>query len=172
LQESAAAAKENNQMKNIFIGSDKSGFLLKEAVKDYLLENGYTVSDVGTLNEDQPLPYYQVAEIGAKKIQNNEFERGILICGTGMGMSIVANKHEGVYAAACESVYAAEKSRAINDANVLCMGGWIIAPIMGVEMAKTFLNTAFTQNLEDWRARNIEKFRIAVREIEKASFHK
>ena len=66
-------------MKNIFIGSDKSGFLLKEAVKAYLIENGYTVSDIGTLNEDQPLPYYQVAEIGSKKIQNKEFERGILI---------------------------------------------------------------------------------------------
>ena len=159
-------------MKNIFIGSDKSGFLLKEAVKAYLIENGYTVSDIGTLNEDQPLPYYQVAEIGSKKIQNKEFERGILICGTGMGMSIVANKHEGVYASACESVYAAEKARAINNANVLCMGGWVIAPIMGVEMTKTFLNTGFTQNLEDWRAKNIEKFFVAVREIEKTSFHK
>ena len=159
-------------MNNIFIGSDKSGFLLKEAVKAYLIENGYTVSDIGTLNEDQPLPYYQVAEIGSKKIQNKEFERGILICGTGMGMSIVANKHEGVYASACESVYAAEKARAINNANVLCMGGWVIAPIMGVEMTKTFLNTGFTQNLEDWRARNIEKFFVAVCEIEKTSFHK
>jgi ribose 5-phosphate isomerase B len=158
-------------MKKIFIGSDKSGFLLKEAVKAYLVENGYTVDDVGTLNEEQPLPFFQVAEIGAKKIQKKEHERGILICGTGMGMSIVANKHEGVYAAACESVYAAEKCRAINDANILCMGGWIIAPIMGVEMAKTFLNTGFTQNLEEWRARNIEKARVAVREIEKASFH-
>ena len=87
-------------------------------------------------------------------------------------MSIVANKHEGVYASACESVYAAEKARAINNANVLCMGGWVIAPIMGVEMTKTFLNTGFTQNLEDWRARNIEKFFVAVREIEKTSFHK
>jgi len=113
-------------MKTIFIGSDKSGFLLKEAVKANLLENGYTVSDIGTLNEDQALPYYQVAEIECS----------------------------------------------INDANVLCMGGWVIAPIMGVEMAKTFLNTSFTQNLEDWRAKNIQKFRAAVYEIEKASFHK
>lgn len=159
-------------MEKLFIGSDKSGFSLKEAVKSYLLENNYDVTDVGTIDENAPLPFFEVAENGAKRLQNKEFDRGILICGTGMGMSIVANKHEGVHAAACESVYAAEKCRAINDANVLCMGGWVIAPVMGVEMAKTFLNTGFTQNLEDWRARNIEKARIAVRDIEKKSFHK
>jgi len=159
-------------VKELFIGSDKSGFVLKETIKNHLIEQGYQVSDIGTLSEDNPFPFFEVARRGAALIQNHSFERGILICGTGMGMSIVANKHEGVYAAACESVYAAEKCRAINDANVLCMGGWIIAPVMGVEMTKVFLNTAFTQNLEDWRARNIEKARISVRDIEKASFHK
>lgn len=159
-------------MNKLFIGSDKSGFLLKETIKQYLIEQNYTVSDIGTLEEDKPFPFFEVAQKGATLIQNKEFERGILICGTGMGMSIVANKHEGVYAAACESVYAAEKCRAINDANVLCMGGWIIAPIMGVEMTKAFLQTAFTQNLEDWRARNLEKARTIVKTIEQASFHK
>lgn len=159
-------------MKKIFIGSDKSGFTLKEAIKAYLIESDFEVEDIGTLDEEHAFPYYEVAEKGAKKIQDKSYERGILICGTGMGMSIVANKHEGVYGAACESVYAAEKARAINDANVLCMGGWLIAPIMGIEMTKTFLNTSFTQNLEDWRARNLEKFRVAVKEIEKNSFHK
>jgi len=159
-------------MNKLFIGSDKSGFLLKETIKQYLIEQNYTISDIGTLEEDKPFPFFEVAQKGATLIQNKEFERGILICGTGMGMSIVANKHEGVYAAACESVYAAEKCRAINDANVLCMGGWIIAPIMGVEMTKAFLNTAFTQNLEDWRARNLEKARVIVKSIEQASFHK
>jgi ribose 5-phosphate isomerase B len=69
-------------------------------------------------------------------------------------------------------VYAAEKCRAINDANILCMGGWIIAPIMGVEMTKTFLNTEFTQNLEEWRAKNLVKAKEAVAKIEKESFHR
>ncbi|AUD65863.1 sugar phosphate isomerase [Tenericutes bacterium MZ-XQ] len=159
-------------MEKLFIGSDKSGFQLKEAVKSYLLENNYEVEDIGTLDEEKPFPFFEVAEKGAKLIQNKVYEKGILICGTGMGMSIVANKHEGVYGAACESVYAAEKCRAINDANVLCMGGWIIAPIMGVEMAKAFLNTGFTQNLEDWRAKNLEKARVIVKDIEKRSFQK
>lgn len=159
-------------MEKLFIGSDKSGFTLKEAVKAYLLEEGYDVTDIGTLDPDNAFPYYEVAEKGAKALQANEYDRGILICGTGMGMSIVANKHEGVHGAACESVYAAEKARAINDANVLCMGGWIIAPIMGVQMTETFLQTSFTQNLEDWRADNLRRFKVAVRDIEKNSFHK
>ncbi len=158
-------------MGKLFIGSDKSGFALKEAIKAYLIENKYDVTDIGSLSEEQALPYYEVARIGSTRLQQGEFERGILICGTGMGMSIVANKHEGVFGAACESVFAAEKARAINDANVLCMGGWIVAPIMGVDMTRIFLNTKFTQNLEDWRARNVEKFKAAVLDIEKHSFH-
>lgn len=158
--------------KKIFIGSDKSGFVLKEAVKEYLLENDYEVEDIGTLSEDKPYPFYVVAKKGSAMIQNKEYERGILICGTGMGMSIVSNKHEGVHGAACETVFSAEKSRAINDANVLCMGGWIVAPILGVEMTKTFLNTKFTENLEEWRAERLQVARADVREIEKNSFNK
>jgi ribose 5-phosphate isomerase B len=159
-------------MNKLFIGSDKSGFVLKEAILGYLKEMNYVVEDIGTVDENNALPFFEVAKKGANLIQNKTYDRGILICGTGMGMSVVANKHEGVYAAACESVYAAEKCRAINDANVLCMGGWLIAPIMGIEMTKAFLTTSFTQNLEDWRARNLEKARIVVKEIEKDSFNR
>jgi ribose 5-phosphate isomerase B len=157
-------------MKKIFIGSDKSGFTLKEAVKTFLIEEGYEVLDIGTLEEEKAYPFFEVAVKGAKLIQSKQYEKGILICGTGMGMSIVANKHKGVYGAACESVYAAEKCRAINDANILCMGGWIIAPIMGVAMTKAFIETEFTQNLEDWRARNLEKARQTLKEIEITNF--
>ena len=159
-------------MAKLFIGSDKSGFELKEAVKAYLKENNYDFDDIGTLDVDNAYPYYEVAEKGSKALQRGEYERGILICGTGMGMSIVANKHEGVFGAACESTFAAEKCRAINDANVLCMGGWIIAPFMGVQMAKIFLETEFTQNLEDWRANNLRKAKKLVRDIEERSFSK
>ena len=145
---------------------------LKETVKTDLIAQNYEVEDIGTLDEEKPFPFFEIAEKGAKLIQDGSYTRGILVCGTGMGMSIVANKHEGVYAAACESVFAAEKARAINDANVLCMGGWIIAPFMGLEMAKVFLNTEFTQNLEDWRANNLKKAKVAVRKIEQNSFNK
>lgn len=159
-------------MGKLFLGSDKSGFKLKEAIKAYLQENNYDFDDIGTLDEDNAYPYYEVAEKGSKALQRGEYDRGILICGTGMGMSVVGNKHEGVHAAACESVFAAEKCRAINDANVLCMGGWLIGPVMGVQMTDVFLNTEFTQGLEDWRAANLRKFKVAVGKIEKESFNK
>lgn len=153
-------------MRQIIIGSDKSGFLLKEALKDHLKENGYEVIDGGTTNPDEPMPYYEVAKAVAKKISKGEFEKAILICGTGMGMSIVANKFKNVYAAVCENTYAAEKARAINNANILTMGGWITGEIIACAMADVFLNTQFTQNLEEWRANNLRKANVEVKYIE------
>lgn len=81
-------------------------------------------------------------------------------------MSVVSNKYKGVYAVACEGVYSAKMARAINNANVLCMGGWIVGPEMAVEMVKTFLATAWCQDLEDWRAVNMHKFAAKVSAIE------
>ncbi len=153
-------------MERIIIGSDKSGFALKEAVKFHLAEAGYEVVDGGTLWEEEPKPYYEVADAVAKRVADGEFERAVLICGTGMGMAIVANKYKGVYAAVCENTYAAEKARAINDANVLTMGGWITGEIVGCAMVDTFLGTEFTQNLEEWRANNLKKFRTEVKRLE------
>lgn len=153
-------------MKRIIIGSDKSGFPLKETLKAHLLALGYEVTDCGTQNEEEPKPYFEVAEIAASKVSAGEFEKGILICGTGMGMSIVANKFKGVYAAVCENTYAAEKARAINDANILTMGGWITGEVVGLVVADVFLNTKFTQNLEEWRAKNLRNASIQVAKIE------
>jgi ribose 5-phosphate isomerase B len=153
-------------MKKILIGSDKSGFPLKEGIKAHLVNSGYEVIDGGTTNEEEPKPYFEVASAVAKRVSEGEFERAVLICGTGMGMSIVANKYKGVYAAVCENTYAAEKARAINDANILTMGGWITAEFVGCAMVDTFLNTEFTQNLEDWRAKNLQNARIQVKNIE------
>ncbi|MDF2615053.1 MAG: RpiB/LacA/LacB family sugar-phosphate isomerase [Clostridia bacterium] len=150
----------------LFIGSDKSGFILKEAIKGYLQEKGYEIEDIGTRNIDEPKPFFEVAPIGAKKIQSGSYEKGILICGTGMGMAMVANKYEGVYAAVVESVYAAKKCRAINDANVLTMGGWIVSDMMAFEMVDAFLDTAFTEGLEPWRQEFLEKAKQKVKEIE------
>ena len=138
-------------MKKFIIGSDKSGFTLKEAVKAHLAELGYEVEDCGTQSLENGVPYFEVAPVLAAKIQSGEYDRGILICGTGAGMAVVANKFKGVYAVACESVYAAEKCRAINDANVMTMGGWIVAPELGIAMTDKFLTTSFTENLEEWR---------------------
>lgn len=156
----------------IAIGSDKSGFFLKENVKRYLLDNGYEVEDLGTLDPEKPLPYYEVAKIVAEKIQKGIFERGLLFCGTGMGMALVANKFKGVYAAVVESVYAAQKCRAINNANILTMGGWIVAENMAYEMVKAFLTTEFTEGLEEWRQEFLKKAYLEVQKVEEEQFQK
>lgn len=153
-------------MEKIIIASDKSGFQLKEAVKMHLIDKGYELVDCGSLNEEKAMPYFEAAKALAPRVSNGEFERGILICGTGMGMAIVANKYRNVYAALCENPYTAEKARAINDANVLTMGGWNIGEFTACAIVDTFLNTKFTQNLEEWRAKNLENAKVQVKRIE------
>ena len=148
------------------IGSDKSGFAVKEAVKAWLSENKIEFDDLGTVDLNDVHPYYRVASEVAPKVQDGTYEKAILICGTGAGMSVVANKFKGVHAVACEGVYSAKMARAINNANVLCMGGWIVGPEMAIEMVRAFLNTAWCQDLEDWRAENMHKLAAKVREIE------
>ena len=150
----------------IAIGSDKSGFSAKEAIRAYLTEAGVQFDDLGTTDLDNVHPYYQVASEVAPKVQDGTYEKAVLICGTGAGMSIVANKYKGVHAVACEGVYSAKMARAINNANVLCMGGWIVGPEMAVEMVKTFLATEWCQDLEDWRKENMKKFAVQVKNIE------
>ena len=154
----------------IAIGSDKSGFAVKEAVKAWLAENGYAADDLGTVDLSDVHPYYRVASEVAPKVQDGTYEKAVLICGTGAGMSVVANKFKGVHAVACEGVYSAKMARAINNANVLCMGGWIVGPEMAIEMVKAFLNTAWCQDLEDWRAVNMHKFAAKVAEIEEGIY--
>ncbi|MBS6396726.1 MAG: RpiB/LacA/LacB family sugar-phosphate isomerase [Clostridiales bacterium] len=135
----------------VVIGSDKSGFTLKEAIKAHLLEQGHEVEDCGTIDLEHVKPYFITAAAMAPKIQSGEYGKGILICGTGAGMAIVANKYKGVYAMPCTDIYDARMCRAINDANVMTMGGWKIAPEVGCEMADIFLRTGFTEGLEEWR---------------------
>lgn len=159
-------------MKKILIGSDKSGYELKEAIKKHLQEQGYEVEDCGTTDVENPKGYFMVAPIAAKKVSKGEYEKAILICGTGMGMSVVANKFPGVYAAVCENTFAAEKARAINNANVLTMGGWITGSVVGCEMADKFLNTGFTEGLEPWRKDFLKEAFKAVQGIENGIYNK
>ncbi len=148
------------------IGSDKSGFAVKEAIKAYLTEAGVAFDDLGTVDLSEVHPYYRVASDVAPLVQNGTYEKAVLICGTGAGMCVVSNKFKGVHAVACEGVYSAKMARAINNANVLCMGGWIVGPEMAIEMVKTFLATEWCQDLEDWRAVNMHKFSAEVKKIE------
>lgn len=135
-------------MKKLVIGADSAGYELKEAVKKYLESAGINYDDLGAQTADDDKAYYVTACEASKGILNGTYEKGLLFCGTGMGMSIVANKHKGIYASCVESIYAATKCRAINNANVLCMGGFIVGSDMAIEMVKAFRKTEFTENMD------------------------
>ena len=154
----------------LVIGSDKMGYGLKEIIKETLTEQGHEVTDVGTTNLEQPKPHTVTAPAEAKAIQTGEAERGILICGTGMGMSIAANKHKGVYASVVESVYAAEYCRKINNANVLCMGAFILGETMAKEIVNRFLETEFTQDFPQWRVEFVTKQQEIMAAYEEEQF--
>jgi len=130
---------------NIAIGSDKSGFTLKEAVKQHLAGKGHTLSDLGLTDPAGFKAYYEVAPNVARAIQKGEAQRGILICGTGMGMAIVANKFKGIYAAVVEGAYAARMCAVINKANILTMGGWVLAPQHAIDLVERWLSAGFTE---------------------------
>jgi len=128
---------------NIIIGSDHAGYDLKEVCKDHLLQSGENqVKDVGVFSRDSS-DYPQIAKAVAGAVSRGEYDRGVLICGSGIGMSITANRFKRVRAALCQDVYSAKMSRRHNDANVLAMGGRIVGPGVALEILDVFLTTEF-----------------------------
>ena len=127
----------------IIIGSDHAGFELKERCKAHLDGlDGFSVNDIGVFNTDSS-DYPNVAHRLAGAISGGEHRRGILICGSGIGMSIVANRYKGVRAALCHNIYLARMSRMHNNANILVMGERVIGWGLALEMVDVFLDTAF-----------------------------
>ena len=128
--------------KKIVIASDHAGFDLKEKMKNYLLENGYEVTDCGT-NSSDSCDYPEFANKLCLAIKEDPEMRGILICGTGIGMSMAANRHGHIRAALCHNEFTAKLTRLHNNANVLCMGARTIGEELAFETMKTFLETDF-----------------------------
>lgn len=135
-------------MKKIIVGADRSGRPLKDAVVEHLKSIGYDVKDVGMVSEENFKAYYDVAPILAEAISKGEYEKGLLFCGTGAGMNIIANKYKGVYAVVSEGSYTARMSSIINSANVLTMGGWVVASEQACDMVDRWLNTKFLETFE------------------------
>jgi ribose 5-phosphate isomerase B len=141
---------------DIIIGSDHAGFDLKEKIKVFLSEeNEFPVKDIGTFNND-PIDYTTIAHEAAKNISEKKFSRGILICGSGIGMSIVANKHRNVRAALCHNLYTVKFSRKHNDANILALGGRVLGVGLALEMVDLFLHTEFEGGRHKRRLDKIE----------------
>lgn len=126
----------------IALGSDHAGFTLKEDVKDFLGELGHEVVDYGT-DSQQPVDYPAFIAAAAHAVGNGQCERAIVMGGSGQGEQIAANKVHGVRAALCHDLFLAELSRMHNDANVLSMGGRVVAPAYAREIVRVWLDTGF-----------------------------
>lgn len=131
----------------IIVAADPWGLELKEAIKGHLIDLRHEVTDIGGAADKQE-NYYDLAAIAAEKIQSKDADRAILCCGTGMGMAIVANKFKGIYASVVESELTARLCRAVNDSNVLALGGLILTPYQATRAVDTWLNTAHTEGFE------------------------
>ena len=127
----------------IALASDHVGLTLKKTIREFLDENGVEYKDFGTdTTERCDYPIYGAA--AAKAVANGECDRGIIVCGTGVGISLAANKIHGIRCVVCSEPYSAKLSRLHNDANVLAMGGRVVGPGLAIKIVETFLNTPFS----------------------------
>lgn len=126
----------------ITIGCDHAGYELKKKVIEHLQERGIEVIDVGTHSTDS-CDYPAIAHAVCKNIQDGVTELGILVCGTGIGMSMAANKHRGIRAAACSDTFSARLTRVHNDANVLCFGERVVGMGLAFDLVDNFIDAEF-----------------------------
>ncbi len=134
--------------KTIMIGNDHGGYGLKLPLLKHLVEKGYTIKDMGCNSEDiVRYPYY--ASMVAKGVSSGEAARGILICSTGIGMSIIANKFKGIRAALCSTSYQGKMTAAHNNTNILCLGGRCIGSFEAIDIVDHWLDTAYEGGRHD-----------------------
>lgn len=138
----------------IAIGSDHGGFALKQEIMGWLAEQRYEYKDFGSYDEAS-CDYPEYAQAVAQAVADGEYEKGILICGTGIGISIAANKVKGIRAALCHDCFSAQATREHNDANILAMGGRVVGPGLAIKIVETFLTTPFSQ--DERHMRRIQK---------------
>ena len=142
-------------MEKIALASDHAGFLLKKLVEKQLKGKGYEVLDLGTNSED-PVDYPDYANLMAETLKEGEVKVGGLICGSGLGMSMVANRHKGIRAALCHSSKSAELARLHNDANILVLGGRLIKQKDAMSCLDKFLSTRFEGGRHSKRVSKID----------------
>ncbi len=137
----------------IALGADHAGYELKEALKGWLINNGFQVLDLGT-HSTESVDYPDYAALVGESVADHKVERGLLVCGTGIGMTVAANKVPGVRAALCGDLYTARMSREHNDANVLVLGGRLMGADMAADILHVWLETDFAGGRH---ARRVEK---------------
>ncbi len=154
----------------IAFGVDPGGFELREGVLAHLKEKGYEVCDVGTVDMNDAVPYMIVGERVADLVVSGKAEFGVVMCGTGMGISIAANKNKGARCALAENYYSVRESRIINDANIIALGGTTTSLRMACAMIDVFLETQFGAGLPDFRVERIRSGAKSLAEFEDRKF--
>jgi ribose 5-phosphate isomerase B len=139
----------------VAIASDHAGFQLKEMLRQLLLDDGHDVADLGPETADR-VDYPDFAHSLARKVSAGGVDRGVLVCGSGIGMAISANRHAGVRAANCSSMLQAELCRRHNNANVVCLGERLVGPGLADRIVRTFLTTDFEGGRHEGRVAKIE----------------
>jgi ribose 5-phosphate isomerase B len=139
----------------VAVGADHAGFALKEEVRRELDAAGHAVRDFGTQSTDS-VDYPDYAQRVAEAVRSGAAERGILICGTGIGMAIAANRLPGVRAASCSDTYSARMARAHNDANVLAIGARVVGSGLALDLVRVFLETPFEGGRHERRVRKMD----------------
>jgi ribose 5-phosphate isomerase B len=139
----------------VAIGSDHAGFQLKEEIKRFLHNSHVDCGDFG-VSSTEPADYPDIAEMVAEAVAQGKFDCGILVCGTGIGMAIAANKVPGIRAALCHDLFTARAAKEHNDANILALGGRVLNPQLACEIVETWLNAHFAG---ERHARRLEKIR-------------
>ena len=141
-------------MKKIFISSDHAGFKLKELIKNYLDKKNIKIVDLGPFNDDR-VDYPDYAHKVAKKVKAKKSNVGILVCGSGMGMNIAANRHKNIRAAQCFNLKSTKLSRLHNDANIITLGSRLLTKKLAINCVNTFLNTKFEGGRHSKRIKKI-----------------
>ncbi len=150
--------------KTIVIGCDNAAVNMKNIIKDFVKSLGFTVEDAGCFSSEDPTVYPLIAKKVCNEIQDSNYEKdGILICGTGIGMAMSANKFKGIRAAVCHDNFSAERAKLSNDANVLCMGERVIGPELAKKITKEWLSLKFVDGSSTPKVN-------AIKEIEKQNF--
>jgi ribose 5-phosphate isomerase B len=152
------------------IAAEVCSFELMKVVRQHLIDSGHEVLDLGMTCAEQPHKFYETAARVARAIQSGEVERGVLMCGTGMGVCLVANKFKGIYAGVAESATTARLHWVINRANILCMGAWIVGPYVARDMVDAWLTAKIGDGFNEERRRVQAEGYARIQKIEAENF--
>ena len=157
-------------IKKIVIGTTRAGLTLKKEIITYLNNRGIEVCDVGMKEDGEFVPYHKSAMAVAAAVSKNEYERGIIICGTGAGSVITAAKFKGVYPVHVTNIFMAQKARSVNNCNVLVFGEWLTPPQHAFPMIDAWLETEFGDGVDEEWKKSLQSFYNEIQDLEEEQF--